>query len=471
VRLPSGSGIIALRRNGRRARARIESGRNRVTFARNASITLATRGALILVGLVTSVIMRRALGPAGMGLYSLAIVAASMVFNATNLGVGAVSGYSLGRKKTPLAELAGNLLSLSVAIGAVTLALSLALSGVLVSRFLPSVPLWAIVVALFTVPFSGLLYNFQMLFRAKGDFRNFNIVEALQPGSYFVFFVLCAVFIPTRIFGASIAVFLASNVIAGLGAVLLMRRCVSFGFRWDPALVKGTLRFGVQQNVAIFLDVLNYRFDMLLVNYFLNPAAVGFYATSLVIPEKLWNIPNVLSTVLHSRVAHAGDENDANRDTALVSRITVLIIGVSCVAILLLGRLLIRLLYQDRFLPAVTPMLVLLPGILMISIAKVLTSALIARGYPRANLWAGLAAVSSNVACNVVLIPRMQIAGAALASTVSYTLYAVVIVSYFIRVTKVGLGSLIVPTAGDVRYLARTVARELSRVFAPKREK
>jgi O-antigen/teichoic acid export membrane protein len=439
-----------------------------VTFARNASITFATRAAILLVGLVTSVIMARMLGPAGRGLFSLAVVASVMVFNATNLGVGAASGYYLGRKKTPIADFAGNLLSLSVAIGVASLALSLALSSVLVSRFIPSVPLWAVVVALFAVPFCGLLVNFQMLFRANGDFRNFNVVEALQPGSFFVLFVLGAAFVPARLFGASVAAFLVSNVVGGLGAVLLMRRFVKFGFRWDPALVKGTLRFGVQQNAAVFLDVLNYRFDMLLVNYFLGPVYVGFYSISLILPEKLWNIPNVLSAVLHPRVAHAGDENDANRDTARVSRITVLIIGAACVAIFLFGRLLIRLLYSDRFLPAVTPMFVLLPGILMISVAKVLTSDLVARGYPRANLWAGLAAVASNVALNVVLIPRMRINGAALASTVSYTLYAAVIVIYFMRVTGVRFGSLVAPTAGDASYVVRAVGREVSRVFAPK---
>jgi O-antigen/teichoic acid export membrane protein len=393
------------------------------------------------------------------------------VFNATNLGIGAASGYYIGRKKTPVAEFAGNLLSLSLLIGGAALALSLALSGVLVSRFIPSVPFWAVVVALFAVPFLGLLYSFQMLFRAQNDFRNFNIVEALQPGSFFVLLVLCAVIVPSRLFGASIAVYLASNVVAGLGAVILMRRCVRFGLRWDPAIVRGTVRFGIQQNVAIFLDVLNYRFDMLLVNYFLDPAAVGFYATSLVLPEKLWNVPNVLSSVLHPRVAHAGDENEANRDTARVSRITVLIIGTACIAILIVGRLFIRLLYSDRFLPAVAPMFVLLPGILMISISKVLTSDLVARGYPRANMWAGIVAVVSNIACNVVLIPRIQIEGAALASTISYTLYAVVIVSYFMRVTGVPLGTLVVPNAEDARFLVRTVRRELSRIFASKGEK
>jgi O-antigen/teichoic acid export membrane protein len=437
-----------------------------VTFARNAAMTFATRVALVLVGLVTSVIMARALGPTGRGLFSLAVVTSTMVFYATNLGIGASSGYYLGRKKTPLEDLAGNLLSLSVAVGAAALALSLSLSGLLASRIVPSVPHWAIVVALFAVPFAGLLYAFQMLFRANDDFLNFNVVELLQPCSFFVIFVLGMVFVPARLFGASVVAFLVSMVVAGLGAVLLMRRCVRFGFRWDRDIVTGTLRFGVQQNIAIFLDIINYRFDMLLVNYFLDPAHVGFYSISLAIPEKLWNVPNILSSVLHPRVAHAGDDEDANRETARVSRITVLIIGVSCVAILLLGRVAIRLLYSDRFLPAVSPMLVLLPGILMMSVAKVLTSDLIARGYPRANLWAGLVAVAANVGCNVILIPRMGIGGAALASSVSYTLYAAVVAGYFMRVTGVRLDLVVVPRADDARYLFRAARRELSRVFS-----
>jgi O-antigen/teichoic acid export membrane protein len=304
-----------------------------------------------------------------------------------------------------------------------------------------------------------------MLFRANDDFRSFNIVELLHPCSFFVLFVLGMVFVPARLFGVSIAAYFAASVVAGVGAVLLMRRSVRFEFRWDRDIVAGTLRFGIQQNAAAFLDVLNYRFDMLLVNYFLDPASVGFYAISLAIPEKLWNVPNILSSVLHPRVAHAGNEA-ANRDTALVSRITVLIIGAACIAILILGGFLVRLLYSDRFLPAVSPMLILLPGILMMSVAKVLTSDLVARGYPRANMWAGLAAVAANVACNVILIPRMGIDGAALSSTVSYTLYAAVVAGYFVRITGVGLVATLVPRADDARLLVRAARRELSRAFS-----
>jgi len=440
-----------------------------LTFARNVSITFAARIVIIIAGLVTSVIMARTLGPAGKGLFSLAILTSGMVFIAMNLGVGTASGFFLGRKKATLEELAGNWLSLSVVIGVGALGLSLALAPVLVPRFVPSVPLWAVVTALFAAPFSILVFNFLMLFRANDDFLNFNIVEVLQPVAFFVLFTSCAILVPTRLLEASIAVWLVSHVATGLGAILLMARLVRLAPRWNGALVKGALRFGVQQNLGNLLDFLNYRFDMLLVNYYLEPAYVGYYSISVVIAEKLWYVPNVLSAVLHPRVAHAGEEGAANRDTAQVSRITVLIIGVGSLAILLLGRLLVRILYSNRFLPAVTPLFLLLPGIFMISLAKILTSDLTARGYPRANMWAGLVAIVSNVILNVILIPRMALGGAALSSTVSYSLYAVVIVIYFMRVTGVRLGLLVIPTAADVRCLATIMAREISRILALRR--
>ena len=438
-----------------------------MTFARNVSITVAARIVVIAFSLVASVIMARTLGPAGKGLFSLSILVSGMVFVALNLGVGTASGYLLGRKKVSLEELAGNWLSLSVVIGLGALVLSLSLVRVVVPRFVPSVPLGNVVIALFAVPLAVLGLNFLLLFRANNDFLSFNVVDALHPVAFCVLFMGCAIFASSRLLQASIVAWLAAYVITGIGAILLMARFVRLTFRWNGPLVREALRFGVQQNFGNLLDVLNYRFDMLLVNYFLNPAYVGYYSISVVIVEKIWYIPNILSAVLHPRVAHAGEENEANRDTATVSRITVLIVGVGCVAILLLGRFLVRILYSDRFLPAVTPLFLLLPGIFMISLSKILTSDLTARGYPRANMWAGLVAVVSNVISNVILIPRLALNGAALSSTISYSLYAVVIVTYFRRVTGVRLGTILVPTAHDVRYLVRTAAREISRLPLP----
>lgn len=427
-----------------------------MSFIRNVSMTFATKVALFLVGLVTSIVMARILGPEGKGLFSLAVLVAAIVFNSTNMGIGTGSGYFLGRRKIPLETVAGNWLSLSLLIGLAVLAVSLILAPAIVPRLLPSVPVWAVVISLFSIPFSILTYNFLSLFKASNDFRRFNQLDMIQPSAFLVLFVVMMALYPERRVTAAVAAFILSAAVGGAGALMLARRVTRLGFRWRRELIGKALRFGVQGYLANFLGFLNYRLDMFLVNFFLEPRFVGYYSISVMVAEKVWYVPDVLSAVLHPRVARSS-EGEANRDTAMVSRLTVVLIGLGCLGILLLGRFLIGLLYSEAFLPAVTPLFILLPGIFAISLAKILASDLLARGYPRINMWAGLTALTVNIVLNILLIPRYGVSGAALATSVSYTLDVAVIATAFVKITGLSPVSILVPRREDLRFLLEKI--------------
>jgi O-antigen/teichoic acid export membrane protein len=201
---------------------------------------------------------------------------------------------------------------------------------------------------------------------------------------------------------------------------------------------------------------------MLLVNLFLEPLHVGYYSISVMVAEKMWYVPDALALVLHPRVAHGTDEH-ANRGTARICRHTIIIISAGCIAVLLLGRFLVELLYSTRFLPAVTPLFVLLPGILTASIARIISSDLLARGYPRVNMWAGLVALVTNIALNLALIPRFGVVGASLATSISYSVHAAVLVAAFMRIGGVSMRMLLVPGVEDVRMLLRSAVSLLRR--------
>lgn len=431
-----------------------------MSFIRNVSITFAAKILLFIVGVITSIIVARTLGPEGKGLLSLAVLAAAVVFNTTNLGIGMGSGYFLGRKKVPLDELAGNWLSLSFLIGFTMLVVSALLAPSLAPRILPSVPVWFVIVTLVSVPFAIVRFNFQSLFKANNDFRRFNIIELAQPTSYLIIFAVMLFVFPHDRLETAVITHPISYAVAGLLAIGLIIGVTNVRFRWSGALVRSAARFGVQGYLANFLAFLNLRLDLLLVNLFLAPTFVGYYSISVMVAEKIWYIPDVLSVVLHPRVAH-GREEDANRETALVSRQTVLIVLLGCIGVLLFGRFAVRLLYTDRFLPAVVPLFLLLPGIFSTSLARVISSDLLARGYPRVILWAGLVSLIANVALNIVLIPKLGINGAALATSASYTLNTLVILIPFIGITGVSLRSILLPGREDVKLMARSVRRLL----------
>ncbi|MCK4236664.1 MAG: flippase [Candidatus Krumholzibacteria bacterium] len=430
-----------------------------MSFIRNVSITFNTKVALFFVGLVTSIIIARTIGPEGKGLFTLALTAAAVVVNTTNLGVGMGSGYFLGRRRVPFDLLAGNWLGLSLITGVSALAISVALAPFLVPRFLPSVPTWYVIAALLSIPFTFMFLNFQALFKANNDFRRFNILAITQPASLLLIFVVLIQFFPERKLDVVIVVFLLSHVVVGTLAICLTAGVTRLRFRLSRDVAGAALRFGLQGYLANFLAFLNLRLDVLLVNFFMAPISVGYYAISVMVAEKIWYIPDVLSAVLHPRVAH-GTEEDANRDTAIVTRQTVLAIVLGCVGVLLFGRFLIELFYTKRFLPAVTPLFILLPGIFTASLARVISSDLLARGYPRVIMWGGVAGVLSNVGLNVVLIPRFGVSGAALATTISYTLNAVVVIAAFVNITGVSPRVILVPGTADIRLMAKG-ARQL----------
>ena len=431
-----------------------------MTFIRNVSITFATKVILSLVGLASSIIVARAIGPEGKGLFSLAILAAAVVFNATSLGIGTGSGYFLGGKKIALESLAGNWLTLSLLIGISVMFVSMLLAPSIIPHILPSVPVWFVIATLTTVPFRILSYNFQSLFKANNDFRRFNMLELVKPVTFLVVFLILMVLYPDRKIEMAVVSFLVSYAAVGLFAIGLIARVVKLRIRWAGGLARSAVSFGVQGYLASFLGFLNLRLDLLLVNLFLEPMYVGYYSISVIVAEKIWYIPDILSVVTYPRVAHA-EKEEANRYTSIVSRQTILIVLLGCVGILIFGRFLVGFLFSERFLPAVIPLFLLLPGIFSRSLARVISSDLLARGYPRVNLWAGLVALISNVALNIALIPRMGVSGAALATSFSYTLHALITAVGFIRITGVTPRSILVPGTDDLRLMIKSIRRAL----------
>src|SRR5439155_461651 len=98
---------------------------------------------------------------------------------------------------------------------------------------------------------------------------------------------------------------------------------------------------------------------------------------------------------------------------------------------------------------AVPPLRWLLPGIFTLSIGKVLVAELLAREKPRYTVWASGAAVAANIIGNLLLVPRMGISGAALASSVSYTIMSSLLIWYYLRVTGLPW-TVLIPRAADL---------------------
>ena len=118
--------------------------------------------------------------------------------------------------------------------------------------------------------------------------------------------------------------------------------------------------------------------------------------------------------------------------TLLVYKHNLLLLLVFSVVLLLTAKPLIKIFYGEAFMPSLRPFFILLPGAFFLYLNNVLTNYLVGRKlFLLISLITTLAAIL-NIGLNIVFIPPYGISGASLASTITYVLVGMAMLSSFL---------------------------------------
>lgn len=230
---------------------------------------------------------------------------------------------------------------------------------------------------------------------------------------------------------AVVGVFVAASFVGAVGLGLIAVAGAPFGT--GLGLRAGT-RIALPSYLANVLQFLNYRLDLFFVAAFLSTAAVGIYALSVTLGQMVWLVANALASVLFPTVAAGSPTDpDAGRRTSALSRFafaSAIIIGMALGIAAIPG---VRWVFGDEFGGAVPVLWILLPGIVVFAPVNVIAAHLAGIGRPELNLAASGVSVVVTVTVDIALIPTMGIVGAAIATTCSYIVAAVVIFALFMR--------------------------------------
>jgi O-antigen/teichoic acid export membrane protein len=131
------------------------------------------------------------------------------------------------------------------------------------------------------------------------------------------------------------------------------------------------------------------------------------------------------------------------------------------IALLLVGGLalaapvLVPAFYGPEFKPSVRVLQILLPGVFCLLALKVLNMDLAGRGRPGISLYVMTPALVINVLLNLYLLPRYGACGAALASSISYSLGGIGMMFLYCRWTGLSLGELWRYQRSDFSFLTQ----------------
>jgi O-antigen/teichoic acid export membrane protein len=420
-------------------------------------LTFVTRMVVLLINIPTSIIIARTLGAGGQGTYTAALLFTSIFCFVTLLGMDSAYTYFLsGRRyqvQAVLAQGVATMLVLTLVTTPLYLVFAISYGAAVKASFQIVLVYAAVLVPIGLAKWVGIafLVGFQ-------DIRRFNLLTLLSA-MLLLGMVSVSLLVLDRGVKSAIAAYAISDFFFAVAALVSVGKKV--GFRamrpaFDRKLGRASLSYGLKGHLGAVLVQLVYRFDTFLIVYFLGVAQQGFYSIAVLLAEKLSHLPNSIQIVLFPRVSAMTNEQ-ANAVTPRVVRTTLLIMVVGGVVLAASSKFLILLFYGRQFLRGLSAMRILIPGVVFLSIFKVLSSDLSGRDRRIYNTIAASIAFGANAVLNLVLIPRMGISGAAAASTVSYAIQSIVMVAFFVKVSGVSAASVLLPSRDDIPHYARWI--------------
>ena len=405
-------------------------------FAQNVTVTFLVQILQLLSHIATAAIIARWLGPEGKGIIALALLVPGMLGLFLSGGIGVANVYFAGSRRLNIPILTENSVMfaiLSTLLGMIIIAI-LFTTGWL-SVLVPGINQWLIMLAMLGLP-SGLLSGYlSAILQGLQRIVTVNIINLVQCMLTLILTILLVIG-----FGMGLVGPLLSSLGAGFGSLIILIILLRgeggvFKPCRDPSAMRSVLSFGLKGQIGNILQFFNYRLDMFFVNFFVGSASAGIYSVSVGLGELLWYFPNAVGFVIFPKAA-ASKPEVRSAFTPWIFRITLGITTLGAIGLVILGKPLIQLIYSSAFVEGYLPMLILLPGVILLGGAKVLTNEMAGRGYPQYNsLSAGIAFILT-VIFDLILIPRFGIMGAAVASSIAYTAVFFTSIGFYLIVSR-----------------------------------
>jgi O-antigen/teichoic acid export membrane protein len=416
-----------------------------------------------LVG--TIVLVTRVTGAHGRGIYALVYSLATLASMVTALGISWAGIYYIGKRLFPLEAVASTLLTVSTAAAAVTMIGLAAAYFLFQHTYFHEVSSTQALIMLVLAALLQLTTTTASIVLGMNRPLHYAAISLVQFGVALVIQVILALAGTLTATSALVALATGAATSTGFGLVLVGRE-VPLRLGLDAKILRTFLNFGIRGYAANLLQFLNYRLDSLIVNGLAGVVSLGYYSIATSMAETLWYGANGFALVMFPHVSSL-DRKEADRITPVVCRNAIFMTLIGALVMLAISSPLILFVFgSDMVNHALIPLWLLLPGIVTLAAAKVISSYLSGIGKPTYSTYIAAGTVILTVALDLLLIPRYGISGAAAASSIVYTSIAAASVWIFKLESGAGLLETLVVRPDDFARYRRVLDSTVRRLFA-----
>ncbi|MBN1600770.1 MAG: flippase [Chitinispirillaceae bacterium] len=407
-------------------------------FLRDTGWSLASLMVTAALQFVLRAFLANYFGPEDLGLYTLAftVYALGLVFSGFGINSGMVK-YIAENKADNLniKRFVSGGVTFSLIIGSM-LGLILFLSAQPIADYFFNMPELAILIKIvsFAFPFIAIEKAVLGFLNGLRRMRLFSVINIFQSMLVIILTIIFAVKgyeIEYAVIGLTVPV-----ILVGTASLFFIRKQVSLSLFFKSIPVSRILMsFGLFVVLANAMGTIMTYASSTIIGYFMNESDVGVYSIAVLFVQVITLPPSAIQTITSPTIAGYWANNNTENIESLVNtcmKYTAIYAIMISFVIFFMNREFIQLLFKEEFLPAAEALRILLPGAVFGAIQTSVGGALSSTAYVnRIFLLSGLGVIVS-IITNSILVAHFGITGAAIATSITTTVSALILI-YFTR--------------------------------------
>lgn len=393
----------------------------------------ASKAGVAVLALASAALVAHVYGQLGLGIFALLRVAPAVVMAVTDPGFSHAVPYLSANRNVGAQSLIGSSILVYLIVGTVQIGFWIILSPLIHEHLLTRLPISAVCMAALLVPMQSILILIVNLLRSRLRYNLANSVFLIAEIALVLLAGASAIWFDYGPEALVVLLALSSGIALLMGFLFLIVSGVKGAPYPDKAVITEGIMFGIKSQVGNAFQILNYRLDHLLLGILLTPEKVAIYfvATKSVEFFRFFtaSIVFVFEPIFAAQVT-----NDARARVQkmivplLLANLVLLSIGV------LLAPLLYPLVFGEWSTDARVPLFILAIGLAISGANSLFGAFFLGQGHPGVTTIASLTGLSVTVVSALILIPTLEIIGAAITSSLAYSAITISYLLVFFRI-------------------------------------
>lgn len=383
---------------------------------RNLTVQSGSQAVVIALGLITTYVLARKLGPEAWGGFNYLFAFIYFFLALSDLGIGYTLIREIAQAPARTAELVQNMIGLKLVLSIVSV-----LIGWLVIALLPLPAAYKLAVRVFLLILPVQAFATPaVILQARIQVARGTIVDLANRLTGFTLMML-------SVWSGHGLLFVTLSLVCGEIAGALMIIGVTFRVaaprpRYDPPVWAYMIRTSLPLSGSSLLVAVMNRLDYLMLQVLGDLTQVGYYGAAYRLPNLFERVPQLAMTTLFPVMSQLAvrDPRALRRVYRRMQRVMALLVLPMVAGVIWLAPFIVRVWLGANFAPVAPLMRVVILASALVYLGISAGNLLIALNRPKVNFYAMAAAAAVNLTLNFLWIPRYRAMGAAWATVVGF---------------------------------------------------